>query len=142
MERIIRKIERTREYLRLVRSIEDECLQRFQADPIYRGALLHYLYLISDSCIAVAELVIRHRKLRLPQTYAEAFDILGENGVLEPAFAYEFSRIAGFRNFLAHDYESVDPRLICNQILPRLIDIDRFLESMEVTLNLTTTDDA
>jgi uncharacterized protein YutE (UPF0331/DUF86 family) len=132
MERILHKLGRIKEYLQLVRSIQDECRQRFPTDPIYRGALLHYLYLLADSCIVLAELVIRDRRLRLPQTYAEAFDILGENHILDPVFANDFARIAGFRNFLAHDYEMVDPELICDAILSRLTDIDRFIDSIEV----------
>lgn len=56
--------------------------------------------------MTLAELVIKHKKLRIPQLYHEAIDILGENRILEPAFAYKFARIAGFRNFLAHDYEN------------------------------------
>ena len=135
MERILQKVGRIREYLQLVRSIEGECRQRFASDPIYRGALLHYLYLLADSCIVLAELVIRQRRLRPPQTYAEAFDILGENRILEPAFAYDFARIAGFRNFLAHDYETIDAKIVCDGILPRLADIERFLESIEGRLD-------
>ncbi len=135
MERIRQKLGRIREYLRLVRSLQDDCCERFPTDAVYRGALLHYLYLLADSCIVLAELVIRYRRLRLPQTYAEAFDILGENNILDPTFAYNFARIAGFRNMLAHDYEIIDPKIICEGILPRLADIDHFLENIEGHLN-------
>ncbi|MEJ2684518.1 MAG: DUF86 domain-containing protein [Candidatus Sulfobium sp.] len=72
------------------------------------GALLYYLYLLADSCVSLAEMVIKKKSLRIPQSYQEAFDILGEGGVLEPAFAFDFAKIAGFRNFLAHDYEKMD----------------------------------
>ncbi|PKN29514.1 MAG: DUF86 domain-containing protein [Deltaproteobacteria bacterium HGW-Deltaproteobacteria-21] len=131
MERLIQKTGRIKAYLRLIRSIEDECLSKFVSDPIYRGALLHYLYLLADTCISLAELMIKHRGLRIPQTYAEAFEILGESGILQPDFAFEFSKIAGFRNFLAHDYERIDPQFVCDQILSRLADVDVFLESIE-----------
>lgn len=104
-EKIQQKSSRIIEYLNLIDSIKDECEKQFIADPIYRGALLHYLYLMADTCIALAEQVIRDQKLRSPQSYHEAFDILGDAGILNPGFAYSFSKIAGFRNFLAHDYE-------------------------------------
>lgn len=134
MERIRHKIGRIKEHLRLLRSLEDECEERFVKDPIYRGALLHYLYLLSDSCIALAELVIKHRNLRLAQSYAEAFDILGENNILDRSFAYDFARIAGFRNFLAHDYERIDSFVICKQILAKLSDVDSFIEQVTAAL--------
>jgi len=134
MERIFQKIGRIREYAKQVRSMEADCLERFNVDPIYRGALLYFLYLLADSCIGLAELMIRHKKLRIPQSYHEAFDILGENKILDPAFAFSFAKIAGFRNFLAHDYEKTDARLICEQIISRLSDIDRFIEQIENAL--------
>jgi uncharacterized protein YutE (UPF0331/DUF86 family) len=136
MERIQHKIGRITEHLHFIRSIEGDCDARFQADPLYRGALLHYLYLLSDSCIGLAELVIKHRGLRPSQSYAEAFDILGENEVLDRNFAYDFARIAGFRNFLAHDYEKIDAWFICNQILAKLDDVDVFLLQIKTSLGL------
>ncbi len=87
MERINQKIGRIREYLSLIKSIKYDCLSRFISDPVYRGALLHYLYLLADSCISLAELVIKHKDLRIPQSYHEAIDILGENKILDTSFA-------------------------------------------------------
>lgn len=130
MERITNKIARIREYLSLLRSLKDDCLKRFVADPLYRGALLHYLYLMADACIALAEMVISHKKLRPPQSYSEAFDILGENGILDPPFAYSFAKIAGFRNFLAHDYEKVDAEQICRAALEELGEVEIFIQQI------------
>ena len=136
MERIYEKIGRIREYLSLIRSIKEGCLERFVSDAIYRGALLHYLYFMADSCIALAELVIKHKRLRLPQSYYDAFDILGENKVLDPAFAHGFAKIAGFRNFLAHDYERIDERFICEEILSKFDDVETFISQIESCLGI------
>ena len=135
MERILQKIGRIREYLRLIRSIGDDCLDRFTRDPLYRGALLHFLYLLADTCISLAEMLIKQRNLRLPQSYQETFDILGENGILDPDFAYSFARIAGFRNFLAHDYERIDARAICKEALSKLGEVEDFLTQVEKALS-------
>ncbi len=131
MERISQKIARIREHLALVNSLREKCRERFVTDPIYRGALLHYLYLIADGCIVLAELVIKDKKLRPPQSYAEGFDILARAGLLRPDFAEKFSAIAGFRNFLAHDYEKVDPALICGPVMAKLDEIESFLQQIE-----------
>ena len=139
MERIRHKIGRIREHVALIRSIKDECTERFITDPIYRGALLHYLYLLSDSCIVLAELVIKHRGLSPSQSYAEAFDILGDNNILDKGFSYRFARIAGFRNFLAHDYEKIDAAVICGQILAQLDDVDSFIDQIRTALEMKET---
>lgn len=134
MERIHQKIGRIKEYLSLIRSIKNDCLLRFTTDLLYRGAILHYLYLLADSCIVLAELVIKYKNLRTPQSYSEAFDILGENKILEPSFAYKFARIAGFRNFLAHDYERIVAEIICKEAMSKLEEVDSFIEQIENAL--------
>lgn len=136
MERILHKIGKIQEYVTFIRSIKDECLERFSADPLYRGALLHYLYLMADTCISLAEMVMKHKKLRIPQSYQEAFDVLGENGVLDPQFAFEFAKIAGFRNFLAHDYEKIDAKVICESVLAKLDEVELFLSQIRRSLNI------
>ncbi|MCF8109390.1 MAG: DUF86 domain-containing protein [Desulfohalobiaceae bacterium] len=133
-ERIEQKKARILEYIQVLRGIQDDCLERFDTDPLYRGALLHYLYLMADSCIALAELVIKHKSLRLPQTYSEAFDILGDNRVIDPEFAYNFAKIAGFRNLLAHDYETIDGRRICTALLQGLNEVEQYISQIQKAL--------
>ncbi|MBI9087680.1 MAG: DUF86 domain-containing protein [Desulfobacterium sp.] len=136
MERILQKIGRINECVTIINSIKDECGERFETDPIYRGALLHYLYLMADTSIVLAELVIKKLNLRTPQTYAEAFDILGDNGVLKPEFAYSFAKIAGFRNFLAHDYEKIDASVICGRVIGSIPDINEYISQIQTKFNI------
>lgn len=125
-ERIRIKLENIMAHLKILREMKDGCEEKFPKDPVYRGALLHYLYLVSDSSITLAELVIKEKGLRTPQSYSEAIDILGEAGVIPPEFAYEFAKIASFRNFLAHDYEKLDYLRICREALEKLGDIEKY----------------
>ena len=86
---------------------------------------------MADSCVSLAEMVIRDKDLRPPQSYHEAFDILGEARILDVEFACSFAKIAGIRNFLAHDYEIVDAQVICNEILPQVNEVKEYLEQLE-----------
>lgn len=54
--------------------------------------------------------------------------------MLEPDFAYSFAKVAGFRNFLAHDYEQIDAKFICEEIISRLKDVDIFINQIENNL--------
>ena len=130
-ERIRAKIERVKEYKMILQDLKADCTEKFLKEPIYRGALLHYLYLIADSCISLAELVIRDKGLRVPQSYHEAIDILGENNIIPPEFGYEFAKVASFRNLLAHDYEKIDYLRICNEALEKLGDIEKYVNYIE-----------
>jgi len=129
MEELKQRLFRLEKYIRIIESLSPDCEQKFN-DEIYQGALLHYLYLMADSCVAVAEMVIKYKDLRPPQSYAEAFDILGENGILEQEFAYSFAKIAGFRNFLAHDYEAIDKDRICRSAVKKIADVKKFVNKI------------
>ncbi len=129
------KIKRVRYYLSLLQSYKQECSERFKNDPMFEGALLHYLYLSSDGCIAIAEMMLRHRKIGASQSYYEAIDTLGEYGIIPKEFAYDFAKIASFRNFLAHDYEKIEPSFICDEALHRLDEIEKYLGYIEESLD-------
>jgi len=128
---ITKKIAKLRYYLKLLNEYKPNCKERFLNDPMYEGALLHYLYLVSDGCIALAEMVIKYKSLTIAQSYYESIDILGENGIIPREFAYSFARIASFRNFLAHDYEKIDYLVICDEALSKLDEIEQYLGYIE-----------
>ena len=128
------KIKKIRYYLTLLESYKDDCEERFQHDPMFEGALLHYLYLSSDGCISLAEMMLKYKKIGKSQSYYEAIDTLGEYDIIPKAFAYDFAKIASFRNFLAHDYEKIDKIVICTEILYKLPQIEQYLTYIEAAV--------
>ena len=131
MHNITKKIAKIRRYVGILQEYKSNCKERFLSDTMFEGALLHYLYLVSDGCIVLSQMVLKHKKIDYAQSYFEAIDLLREEGVIPRDFAYEFARIASFRNFLAHDYEDIDHIVICEQILAKLEDIEFFLTYIE-----------
>lgn len=126
--KIEQKIARITYYIELLEEYKPNCKERFIQDSMYEGALLHYLYLVSDGSIALAEMVIKYKNFAPSQSYYDAIDRLGENKVLPREFAYSFSKIASFRNFLAHDYEKIDYLVICEEALEKLDEIKKYLD--------------
>ncbi|MEA3290425.1 MAG: DUF86 domain-containing protein [Campylobacterota bacterium] len=129
--KIDKKISKLRYYLNLLNQYKPDCKNKFLKDPMYEGALLHYLYLVSDGCISLAEMIIKYKSLTNPQSYYDAIDILGENDIIPREFAYNFAKIASFRNFLAHDYEKIDYLVICDEALNKLDEIEEYLKHIE-----------
>lgn len=125
------KISKIRYYLKLLNEYKPDCKKKFLSDPMYEGAILHYLYLVSDGCISLAEMIIKLKSLPKPQSYYDTIDILGENNIIPKEFAYHFAKIASFRNFLAHDYEKIDYLVICDESLSKLNDIEQYLLYIE-----------
>jgi uncharacterized protein YutE (UPF0331/DUF86 family) len=121
------KIKKITYYIALLEEYKTDCKERFIKDPMFEGALLHYLYLASDGCIAIAEMMLKHKSIGSAQSYYEAIDTLGEYNIIPKEFAYNFAKIASFRNFLAHDYEKIDHLIICEEALEKLSDIKMYL---------------
>jgi len=124
------RIKRVAYYTDLLEEYKTECRERFVRDPMFEGALLHYLYLASDGCVAIAEMMLKYKGFDRAQSYYEAIDTLGEQGILPREFAYRFAKIASFRNYLAHDYETIDPDIICGDALMKLDEIREYLREI------------
>jgi len=134
LHKIEQKIVSIEELLDVLEELKSDCKERFLADKIYQGALLHYLYLVSDSSIALAEMMIKYKNLRKSNSYYESIDLLGEYNIIPAKFAYDFAKIASFRNFLAHHYDRVDYREICESTLQKLEDIRTYLSFIKARL--------
>ncbi len=133
--KIEHKIKKLEYYLTLLESYKDDCKSRFLEDPMFEGALLHYLYLVSDGCIAIAEMILKQKNLARSQSYYETIDSLGECNILPREFAYDFAKIASFRNFLAHDYEKVDYVVICEEALEKIDDVKKYLKYIKSAIS-------
>jgi len=134
LHRIEEKIIVIKEILDILYELKEECDEKFLSDKIYQGALLHYLYLVSDSSIALAEMLIKYKGFKKSNSYYESIDLLGEYGIIPAKFAYEFAKIASFRNFLAHHYERIDYKEICHKTLEKLDDIVKYLDYVTKSL--------
>jgi len=134
LHRIESKIIAIKEILNILDELKDDCDKKFLNDKIYQGALLHYLYLVADSCIALAEMVIKYKGLKRSNSYYESIDLLGEANIIPTDFAYDFAKVASFRNFLAHHYEKVDYKEICKNTLNKLDDIRKYLSFIKESI--------
>ena len=128
MQAIEKKIAKIERYLDILQEYKKDCKERFLEDSMFEGALLHYLYLVSDGAIVLAKMVLKHKGIHYAQSYYEAIDLLGEEGIIPKRFAYDFAKIASFRNFLAHDYENIDYMVICEDVLNKLDEIREYLK--------------
>ena len=136
LHRIEKKIHSIEENLDFIDSIKSECEERFYKDKLYQSALLHNIYIVADSSIALAEMVIKYKNIPKSESYFESIDLLGEYNIIPPEFAYDFAKIVSFRNFLAHHYEKIDYHQICKQTLKKLDDIRTYLHYIRVALDI------
>jgi uncharacterized protein YutE (UPF0331/DUF86 family) len=79
-----------------------------------------------EVCIDVANHVIADRKLRVPGTYAETFDVLAEAGLLDSTLHEVMGRMSGFRNVVVHDYARLDPSRVVRVLRDGIEDFAKF----------------
>jgi len=110
------RLERLREYLGVLSSIVGYDVNRFVQDPFIHGTAERNLHLAIECLLDIGNHVISDCGLPKPESYADIFRILGEQGLIPPGILKEIEGMAAFRNVLVHDYLRLD-RVRVYQIL-------------------------
>jgi uncharacterized protein YutE (UPF0331/DUF86 family) len=123
LERLDREVSRLRKTAK--RSPDD-----LVRDVDAMDAIKYRLVVAVEICIDLGEHIIASEGLRAPDSFAEVFAILGEDGYLEAGLADSLSDMARFRNLLVHVYDRVDDRRVVEILKTRLDDFDAFREQI------------
>lgn len=83
-----------------------------------------------EADIDLAMHVVSRRRLGVPQESRQAFDLLRDAQVIEPALAARLSRMVGFRNIAVHDYQKLDLAIVTSIIDHHLDDFTDFAKAM------------
>ena len=65
-----------------------------------------------ECCFDVVHHIISDKGFREPNSYADAFTVLAEQGILSQESVNEFQMMAQFRNKIVHYYEKIDPEQV------------------------------
>ena len=102
------RLERLREYIKILKSIQKQDIQTFKKDPFIHGTAERYLHLSIECLLDIGNHIISDHGYRKPETYAEVFQVLGEENIITPRLLKELEGMAAFRNILVHDYLKLD----------------------------------
>lgn len=111
-EQIIFRLQRLKDYLKILQLLQKFSLEAITRDPFKQGALLHYLQLSAQSCIDVGEMLIAAENFEIPDESSQIFIILAKEKILSEKFAKTFSGVARFRNLLVHEYVKIDMKKV------------------------------
>lgn len=95
------------------------------------GGLQHYLLLAVETLVDLGSHVISFEGYEPPQTYADVFRVLREEGLLDEEQADGLMAMARFRNVLVHQYVEVDEERVLRIFRTRLGELDGFVEVLE-----------
>lgn len=104
---------------RLAAMTDDELV----ADPERMPGVKYRLQVTIEAAIDAAEHVIASQGLRSPETFADAFTVLGESGILPAELTIRLEDAARFRNLLVHGYAVIDDGRVREILRSRIDDL-------------------
>jgi len=119
-----------KEYVQVLRELAKVPQQQFLASPDKIGNAKYHFVIAIECGIDIANHIIASENYRFPRDNADSFAVLGEQGVLDPAFAGRLGEMARFRNRLVHVYWDVDDRRVFSYLQGSLGDLEEFAQTV------------
>lgn len=91
-----------------------------------QDAIVLNLLRACETSIDLAMHVVRIKRLGIPQTSRDAFDLLCQAGLINQSLAERMKRMVGFRNIAIHNYRAMDLGILRAIIERRLDDFREF----------------
>jgi uncharacterized protein YutE (UPF0331/DUF86 family) len=111
----------------------------FQPSTDASDAVLLHLWQAVQIVIDLGVSLCIRLHLGTPASYGDAFDRLARAGHLEPELAKRLALAAGFRNMVAHAYESIDMRRVHDAARHGPADLRAFLAQVRDLVKASAT---
>jgi len=129
--RINDKIEEIEDYLSEVLEITPNTFQEYK-DIKTKAACERYFEKIVGSVVDLAFLVIKEKRMQIPEEDKEAFEILSKEKIIPEKLSIKLKEAKGMRNLIAHEYGSLDDELVFHSITEELEnDVKEFIKLIE-----------
>jgi len=93
-------------------------------------AVKYSLFETIEACIDIASHIISIKNFERAENYAEMFEILEKNNIIESKLSIKLSNMARFRNILVHSYAKIDNSKVLEYVNEELVDIENFIKKM------------
>lgn len=133
-DRVARLRGEARRRLDTLQAMGETQQETFLADEDKVGHAKYALVVAIEACVDLANHLIARNGYRMPDSYAEAFHVLAEEGVLPDDLAEDLAAMARFRNRLIHLYGEVDDELVHGFLRKDVADIDTYLSTLVESL--------
>jgi uncharacterized protein YutE (UPF0331/DUF86 family) len=123
---VLRRLAMLDTYLEQLIPYRQIDLDEYRQDWKTQRIIERTLHLAVETCMDLADHLVADRRLRVPETGAESFEVLAEAQLLPRELAAKLAAMVGFRNILMHDYTRLDPTIVIRVLRQDLGDLDRF----------------
>jgi uncharacterized protein YutE (UPF0331/DUF86 family) len=128
---VLRRLALLDTYLGQLAPYREIGVEAYSADWKTQRIVERTLHLAIETCMDVADHIVADRRLRVPETGADTFEILAEAGLLDASLATALASMVGFRNILVHDYTRIDPAIVVRVLARDLADVVRFRAAVQ-----------
>ena len=102
--------------------------QEFLRDYRNYDAAKYNLQVIIEALIDIGNHIISRKKMPIPDSNADTFRILSQNGIIPVEKLSRYEAMARFRNMVVHLYQDINEEEIFHIIKNDLSDIEYFIE--------------
>ena len=120
------KLENLREYVQKLTHLASLERKDFLSDFTKIESAKHLFQVSVECCLDVSNHIIASERFRAPKTYAEAFEILAEQGIIAKESLPTLRQMVQFRNRLVHLYWALDAEVIYDILQKDLEDFETF----------------
>lgn len=132
---VFRKIASLSEYQKQVSEYSALTVEQYRGDWKIQRIVERTLQMMIELSADIANHVISDNGLRTPETYADTFRVLAENGILNQDQLAVMEKMAKFRNIVVHQYETVDAEIVILVLRRHLDDFSQFSDSVVQFIN-------
>lgn len=105
---LISRLERLRDYLKILKVVQQYDINVFVKDPFIHGTAERNLHLAIECLLDIGNHVIADHGYERPENYSDVFRILHQNKIIDDCLHSNLEGMASFRNVLVHDYINLD----------------------------------
>jgi len=109
---VINKIQSIQRCVRRAREEYQKDPGGFAGNYTQQDAAMLNVVRACETAIDLANHVIRVRKLGVPVSSADTFELLKAEGVIDPGLADQMKKMVGFRNTVVHQYTKIDLAIV------------------------------
>ena len=135
-DKIAKMISEMRKAVNRLQSLKTLDKDIFLNDPDKISSAKYNFVVAIESAIDICNHVISQNSYRVPEDYADTFQVMGEHGAFNKDFINALKEMARFRNRLIHLYMEIDDEQVHKILQSRLADFIRFLDGIAVFLKL------
>ena len=127
---ILRKLSALEAYLEQITEYKTISIEQYANDWKNQRIIERTLQMMVETCIDIAGHIISDMKFRIPNSYADSFSVLAENGIVDNNLSQSLEKMAKFRNVVVHDYDRVDAEIVIGILRINLDDFNKFKDAV------------